>query len=137
MISLYDGKIQVDTEKTQKWIDLEKTKSIEEAIAFSRGMARKLQLKDEQWIPCFAWNEQNWIEKRFLNRDDLDRISTKQPVIAIRECGNVVAVNTRALEKLDFLNSDPDDGKVEIERDAKGRPTGILKDALKPTENLE
>ena len=72
-----------------------------------------------------------------MNRDDLDRISTKQPVIAIRECGNVVAVNTRALEKLDFLNSDPDDGKVEIERDAKGRPTGILKDALKPTENLE
>ena len=54
MISLYDGKIQVDTEKTQKWIDLEKTKSIEEAIAFSRGLARKMQLKDEQWIPCFA-----------------------------------------------------------------------------------
>ena len=137
MISLYNGKIQVDTEKTQKWIDLENTKSIEEAIAFSRGMARKMQLKDEQWIPRFAWNEQNWIEKRFLNRDDLDRISTKHPVIAIRECGNVVAVNTRALEKLDFLNADPDDGKVVIERDAKGRPTGILKDALKPTENLK
>ncbi|MCI4368264.1 MAG: amidohydrolase [Thermoplasmata archaeon] len=70
---------------------------------------------------------------RYPVRQDLERISTDRPVLLVRVCGHVAALNGRALEELRVgeVVTDPPGGRVG--RDGSGRPDGRLFDrALDP-----
>ena len=66
------------------------------------GRCRVDQMKDldqSHWLYGRGWNHQNFSdEERFLTRHDLDKITTQRPILFIRVCGHVAAVNTLALE---------------------------------------
>lgn len=66
------------------------------------GKALARQMDDEtpcQWLYGRGWNQQKFTdEKRFLTRQDLDQISTERPILLIRVCGHVAAVNTKAMD---------------------------------------
>ena len=80
--------------------------------------------KPGEWVFASNWEESKWKDrKEFLMQEDLDTVSPKNPLYTHREDGHLVVVNSLALEKLPISKSHPG-----VEKDASGRPTGVLKD---------
>ena len=53
-----------------------------------------------EWVVGSGWDESGWQERRYLSRDDLDRITPDSPLIAVRIDGHLVAANTPALSRI-------------------------------------
>ncbi len=47
-----------------------------------------------------GWDESTWEHRRYLSRDDLDRIAPKNPLIAVRVDGHLLTANTLALARI-------------------------------------
>jgi predicted amidohydrolase YtcJ len=75
---------------------------------------------EDDWVLGFGFDESTWDESRYLDRDDLDRVTTDRPVAAFREDMHVAAVNSVALDR--FRDEMPE-GDVRTEG---GEPTGVL-----------
>ena len=75
-------------------------RSIQNVIEEGRLRVEKMKdLDQSHWLYGRGWNHQNFSdEERFLTRHDLDKISTERPILFIRVCGHVAAVNTIAME---------------------------------------
>ncbi|MDR2374877.1 MAG: amidohydrolase [Treponema sp.] len=67
-------------------------------------------------------------EKRDLNREDLDKVSTRHPVIISRHCGHTLYCNSLALHRAGIAERAPDVEGGAIEKDGAGRPTGVLRE---------
>lgn len=82
-----------------------------------------------EWIIGRGYNQNKLAERRHPNRHDLDRAAPHRPVMLTRTCGHIVACNSAALRMagIDAFTPDPPGG--EIERDAAGEPTGVLKES--------
>ncbi|EGS31433.1 amidohydrolase family protein [Peptoniphilus sp. oral taxon 375 str. F0436] len=109
------------------------SKSIDEVV--QRG---KDYLKDHEGIQFIygrGWNQDYFVEgeKRFVNRHDLDKISTEIPIIAERVCVHILSCNTKALEMLGIDENTVIEGG-EIYKDENGELLGIF--AEKATEIL-
>ena len=81
-----------------------------------------------EWVRGWGYNDQKLSEERYPTRADLDRVSESHPIIAVRTCGHISAVNSRALELLGITRDTPDPEGGSIERDENGEPTGVLKE---------
>jgi predicted amidohydrolase YtcJ len=86
-----------------------------------------------EWIVVDGWDHTLWPAKKFPTREDLDAVSTKNPIIAGRIDGHVAVVNSLALKIAGLTAKTPDPSGGRIERDPKtGEPTGmLLEDAAK------
>ncbi len=85
--------------------------------------------KAGEWIIGRGWDNTVWTkEGKFPTRNDLDKIAPNNPVYLVRVDGHVGWVNSAALRltKIDKNTKNPEGG--EIERDASGEATGILKE---------
>ena len=78
-----------------------------------------------KWIEVVGVNPSNFV----ATSADLDKISTKRPVILEGIDGHTVWVNSVALKLAKIGDDTPDPEGGQIERDAKGHATGFLKDA--------
>ncbi|MGE5702859.1 MAG: amidohydrolase [Clostridia bacterium] len=90
-----------------------------------------LQTKAQQapkgdWIRAWGFNETKVVEKRYPTRWELDAISIDHPIIVVRTCSHISAVNSKALELAGIDANTPDPPGGKIERDANGVPTGVL-----------
>lgn len=70
-------------------IMLHQYKSIEDVIKIK---------SDKDFIHGIGWHENQFEEKRYLNKDDLNQISLEKPVIFTRVCGHVLVCNDKAME---------------------------------------
>ena len=75
-----------------------------------------------------GWIETFWPEDRFPTRDDLDAATRDHPVILQRSDGHAMVVNSAALKaaRIDGQTENPFGGAIN--KDANGRPTGMLID---------
>lgn len=103
------------------WTSLAGARSLEEAVARLRTAASRRQPDD--WVIGTGWDEAEWPERRYPTREDLDRVSVTQPVVARRVDCHMASVNSRALARAEDLR-----GTRGFEVDPSGRPTGILKE---------
>ncbi|CAB5104811.1 Amidohydrolase 3 [Olavius algarvensis associated proteobacterium Delta 3] len=81
-----------------------------------------------QWIMGQGWNETDWTTPRMPARDSLDRVAPDHPVLLWRCDLHLAAVNTAALKLAGIDTDTPDPPEGRIERDTRGRPTGILRE---------
>lgn len=102
--------------------------SIAEVQERSRQWLSERKPAPGTWISGAGWNQSSFPEKRTPNRGDLDSISTEYPMIFTRVCEHIVAVNSKALEVIGIDDSTPNPEGGEIERDADGHATGVLKE---------
>lgn len=104
--------------------------SIEEVIQRGKEFLATHTLLPGQVLTGQGWNQEQFPEneRRFLDRHDLDRISTEIPIIFNRTCGHVVSCNTKALEVAGYTadTPQPEGGSFEIGED--GKPNGIFKE---------
>src|ERR1700722_4854396 len=85
--------------------------------------------KPGEWILGRGWDHTLWPEKKFPSRQDLDAVSTKNPMFCGRLDGHVAIANSRALKIAGITRSTPDPPGGHIERDPQsGEPTGMLEE---------
>jgi hypothetical protein len=84
--------------------------------------------KPGEWITGGGWDHTMWAEKRFPNRQQLDAVSPKNPVILTHISGHVAVANSLALKSAEIDKDTPNPSGGEIEHDALGQPTGMLKE---------
>ncbi|MFO7926541.1 MAG: amidohydrolase [Halobacteriota archaeon] len=75
---------------------------------------------DGEWLLGYGYDESTWDDRRYLTREDLDRVSTDRPVVAFREDLHTASVNSVVLER--YVGDLPGSG---VERDTD-EPTGVV-----------
>ena len=77
-------------------------------------------------------NDEGLREMRLPTAREIDDVVPDRPVLLYRYCGHIAVVNTQAL-RLAGLDSDtPDPPGGSLDRDAQGRPNGVLRETAIP-----
>jgi predicted amidohydrolase YtcJ len=93
-----------------------------------RVTAAVAQHKEGEWITGKGWDQNLWPEKRFPNRQQLDAVAPRNPVILTQVTGHIAIANSLALKSGEIDKNTPNPPGGEIEHDGLGQPTGILKE---------
>jgi predicted amidohydrolase YtcJ len=104
---------------------LTETKTLEEAKA--KVAAKAKETKPGEWITGRGWDHTIW-KQNFPTRKDLDEIAPNNPVYLVRVDGHVAWANSAALKLAGITKDTKNPEGGEIERDAAGEATGILKE---------
>jgi predicted amidohydrolase YtcJ len=107
-------------------LDLVGTRSLEELQERLRRFAA--DNPGSGWIVGRGWNQELWPEKAMPTAADVDAIVADRPVALERVDGHAYLVNSAALRAAGITAATQDPAGGRIERDASGRPTGILVD---------
>ncbi len=81
-----------------------------------------------EWLFGAGWDQNDWPEKTFPGRAELDAQFPRTPVALERVDGHAMWVNGEALRRAKITRDTPDPAGGRILRDASGEPTGILVD---------
>jgi predicted amidohydrolase YtcJ len=80
------------------------------------------------WIQGGGWDQTTWKDQRLPSAADLDRVTGSHPAILERTDYHIAVVNTAALHAAGITRATPNPQGGEIDRDAQGRATGIVRD---------
>lgn len=83
------------------------------------------------WLQGRGWNTDDWEDKRYPNRYDLDKITTEIPMFYTRSCAHIISVNSKALEVMGVTRDTPQVPGGSIEKDINGEPLGIFAEAAR------
>lgn len=84
--------------------------------------------KPGAWILGQGWNETEWSPRALPTRADLDAVAPEHPVLLWRSDLHLAVVNSEALRRAGIGDGHADPPMGVIDKDAAGRPTGILRD---------
>jgi hypothetical protein len=80
------------------------------------------------WIQNGNWDHESWPSKALPTRQLIDALTVDHPVFVSRLDGHMALANTLALKLAGITRDTKDPEGGTIVRDARGEPTGILKD---------
>ncbi len=89
-----------------------------------------------EWVRGWGYNDAKLSEERHPRREDLDKVSTRHPILVTRACNHISAANSRALDLLGISSDTPDPDGGTIERDPSGTQTGGLTGVLKEAAHM-
>lgn len=84
-----------------------------------------------KWLQGRGWNTDDWEDKRYPNRYDLDRITTDIPMFYTRSCAHIISVNSKALEVMGVTRDTEQIPGGTIFFDEDGEPLGIFAEAAR------
>jgi predicted amidohydrolase YtcJ len=84
--------------------------------------------KEGEWVTGSGWDHTLWPDKKFPNKQQLDAVSPKNPVVLTHISGHVAVANSLALEKAGITKDSPNPKGGQIERETTGEPTGMLEE---------
>jgi hypothetical protein len=90
---------------------------------------RAKALPPGEWMLGGGWDEQAWPGAPLPDAALIDRVTPRTPVFVSRYDVHAALANTVALRLAGITRATPDPPGGTIVRDAKGHPTGVLKDA--------
>ena len=119
-VHFVDGGRQLDS------VDLKDADSQSE---LARRIGERAKAKPGEWILGGDWDDQRWTPSALPTRELIDDATNGTPVFVSRYDGHMALANSAALGRAGVTErtSDPPGGQVV--RDARGFPTGVLKDA--------
>src|SRR5579885_1111114 len=82
-----------------------------------------------RWITGGDWDHENWSPAELPTRWLVDEVTPRNPVFVNRLDGHMALANSVALKLAGITRQTPDPPGGAIVRDARGEPTGVLKDA--------
>jgi predicted amidohydrolase YtcJ len=80
------------------------------------------------WLRGRGWDHMLWASKQLPSRQKLDSVTGDHPAIFTRVDGHIAVANSEALRLAGISGSTPDPSGGKIDRDAQGRPTGIVRE---------
>lgn len=98
--------------------------SIDEIINLLKK--KQAELGTEAWLTGFGYDDTLFADKRHPTREDLDKVSSTQPVFVTHISGHMSVANTAALKLagITAATANPEGGVIG--KDGKGEPTGYL-----------
>ena len=84
--------------------------------------------KPGEWIVGAGWDHTLWPEKQFPNKWELDDVAPNNPVMLTHVSGHVAVANSQALKIAELTNTSPNPTGGELEHNASGELTGMLKE---------
>jgi predicted amidohydrolase YtcJ len=107
-------------------IDLSTVHGIEEV---RRAVAERVaRAKPGEWIQGQGWDEGKLVERRYIYAADLDRVAPHNPVWLEHTTGHYGVANSVALGSAHITADTKNPPAGTIDRDARGQPTGVLKE---------
>jgi predicted amidohydrolase YtcJ len=88
-----------------------------------------LRLPKDRWITNGNWDHESWNPAALPTRQLIDPVTSHHPVFVSRLDGHMALANSAALRLAGVTRETPDPPGGAIVRDARGEPTGVLKDA--------
>ena len=83
------------------------------------------------WVTGEGWNQDNFTdEKRFPNNRDLDAVTTEYPILVMRTCFHVGAMNSKAMEILGIDRNTVGKYGEYAELWPDGTPNGVVKEIV-------
>ena len=108
-------------------VDLKDASSVEE---FARRIAAQAAKTPKgEWVLGGSWDEQKWTPAQMPTKQAIDALTPGTPVFVNRYDGHMALANSVALKMAGVTAKTPDPPGGTVVRDAKGNPTGALKDA--------
>jgi predicted amidohydrolase YtcJ len=107
-------------------IDLRDAATPEEFVARLKAYAAKL--KPGEWITGGDWDHERWAGAPLPQRSWIDSVTPDNPVFVNRLDGHMALGNSAALRLAKVGRGTADVAGGTIVRDARGEPTGVLKD---------
>ncbi len=104
------------------------TPDLRNATSIASMIEQVLAYPSQNVIHGFGWNQENFIEKRYPTRYDLDLIATDRPVILSRICGHINVVNSYVINELKLDDAVPNVVGGSIDVDDTGKPTGVFRE---------
>lgn len=98
------------------------------AALVAKVAAFRARRPDGAWLLGRGFNEATMGEGRMPTRVDLDAAAPDQPVVLTRTCGHIYACNSVALARAGITATTAPPVGGEIDHDASGAPTGILRE---------
>jgi len=108
-------------------VNLVGTKSLEEMK--QRIAERARTTADGEWVQGRGWDHTKWTEQKLPTRQDLDAVSGTRPAFFVRVDGHIGVANSAALKAAGVTRETKDPEGGQIDRDAEGEPTGILRES--------
>ncbi|MEY2919329.1 MAG: hypothetical protein RL261_634, partial [Pseudomonadota bacterium] len=108
-------------------LDLGGLKTREEILERIRAFA--LAHPGKQWIVGTGWAESAFLPSGQPTREMLDAAVPDRPAFLTNNSQHMGWANSRALAQASVVPATPDPPNGRIERDAAGRPTGVLQEA--------
>lgn len=117
--------------KSLRSINLTGTKSIRELRERISARMNDENLNGSTWVEGEGWNHDYFTdEKRFPNKFDLDDITGDVPVLVMRACFHIGALNSAGLKLMGITRETaPSYGKL-VELLPDGEPNGVIKESL-------
>ena len=81
------------------------------------------------WITGGGWDHTKWPSKTLPTRQDLDAVTAGHPALLYRTDGHIAIANTAALAAAHITGATKAPTGGQIDLDASGQPTGIIRDA--------
>ncbi len=98
--------------------------SIEDMVQLLKK--KQAELPANAWITGFGYDDTLLAERRHPTREDLDRVSTTQPVYVTHISGHMAVANSFALNQAGIKGATPDPEGGMIGRASNGEPDGFL-----------
>src|SRR5471030_159081 len=92
------------------------------------------QAKPGEWIIGRGWHQSKWTQapepnvEGFPEHASLDQVSPNNPVLLTNASGHAAFVNGKAMAAANITGKTPNPAGGEILKDAKGEPTGLLRE---------
>ena len=102
-------------------------KNIDDVV--KRVAERVATAKGGEWIRGSGWDEGKLAERRYVLASDLDKVAPNNPVWLEHTTGHYGVANSYALKLAEVREGTPDPPAGTIDRDARGNPTGVMKEA--------
>jgi len=102
-------------------------KSIADVVALVEE--RNAILGEGDWIIGRGWDEGKLVELRYVYASDIDPVSESRPAWLVHTMGHYGVANSLALVLAGIDENTPDPPGGVIDRDADGKPTGVLKES--------
>lgn len=94
-----------------------------------RVAAQVATLKPGEWVRGRGWDEGKYKERRYITAADLDAVAPNNPVWLTHTTGHYGVGNGYALKMAEITLKTADPPAGTIDRDAKGAPTGVMKES--------
>lgn len=113
---------------TLRFVPLKKAKSIKELQDAIRSYMKEKNIKDGEWVMGCGYDHNSLAEKRHPNRQELDAVSDKNPIVIANASFHMGVINSMGLKEygLDDSVKDPEGGLYG--RDEQGHLNGYLEE---------
>lgn len=110
-------------------VDLTGVRSLEEMLAKVKAYADAAPAG--HWLIGGNWDHTLWASKQLPTRQDLDKVTGDHPAFLDRIDGHIAVANSAALQaaRVTGATKPPQGGAIDL--DARGKPTGILRESAK------